>query len=94
MTTASKFAFRPVSVFAGLFAAMIAKRAFTMVWRLVDEDEALAADQRNARLQKLVPALLLQGAVFALVRGLVDRGSRQAFQKATGAWPGDQRGTA
>jgi hypothetical protein len=92
--TASKFAFRPVSILAGLIAAMIAKRAFAVVWRLVDEEEPPAPDQRNARLQKLVPALLLQGAVFAVVRGLVDRGSRQAFRKATGTWPGDQREAA
>ncbi len=67
---------------------MIAKRAFTLVWKLVDTEEPPAPDQRDARLQKLVPALLLQGAVFAVVRGLVDRGSRQAFRKATGSWPG------
>lgn len=92
--TASKFAFRPISIVAGLLAAMIAKRAFTYAWRLVDEEEPPTSSERNARLQKLIPALLLQGAVFAVVRGLVDRGSRQAFRKATGTWPGDQRPSA
>jgi hypothetical protein len=92
--TASKFAFRPVSILAGLAAAMIAKRLFTLVWKVVDKEEPPAPDQRNARLRKLVPALLLQGAVFTVVRGLVDRGSRQAFRKATGSWPGDQSGRA
>ena len=92
--SASKFAFRPVSIIAGLIAAMIAKRAFSLAWRLVDEEEPPEPKQRDAQLQKLVPALLLQGAVFAVVRGLVDRGSRQAFRKATGSWPGDQEGPA
>jgi hypothetical protein len=32
----------------------------------------------------------VQGAVFFLVRGLVDRGSRSLFAKATGEWPGEQ----
>jgi len=90
--TASKFAFRPVSILAGLAAAMIANRIFARVWKLVDDQEPPAPDQRNARIQKLIPALLLQGAVFTVVRGLVDRGSRQAFRKATGSWPGDQDG--
>ncbi len=92
--TASNFAFRPVSILAGLLAAMVAKRAFTLAWRLVDDQDPPAPDERNARLQKLIPALLLQGAVFAVVRGLVDRGSRQAFRKATGTWPGDQQRSA
>ena len=92
--TASKFAFRPVSILAGLAAAMIANRAFSAVWKLVDDQEPPAPDQRYARIEKLIPALLLQGAVFAVVRGLVDRGSRQAFRKATGTWPGDQSGPA
>jgi hypothetical protein len=40
---------------------------------------------------KLVLALLIEGALFSLIRGLVDRGSRHAFARATGAWPGDER---
>ena len=91
---ASKFAFRPVSVLAGLLAAMIARRVFARVWRLVDDEQPPAPDERNARLQKLIPALLVQGAVFAVVRGLVDRGSREAFHKATGTWPGDEGASA
>jgi hypothetical protein len=88
---ATQFAFRPVSILAGLLAAMIAKLVFARVWRLVDDEQPPAPDERHARLQKLIPALLVQGAVFAVVRGLVDRGSREAFQKATGTWPGDER---
>ena len=34
--------------------------------------------------------LTIQGAIFALVRGLVERGSRHAYQRFTGAWPGDE----
>ena len=92
--TASKFAFRPVSILAGLAAAMVAKQVFARLWKLVGDEEPPAPDQRNAQLRKLVPALLLQGAVFTVVRGLVDRGSRQAFRKATGTWPGDEGGPA
>jgi hypothetical protein len=29
--------------------------------------------------------------LFALIRGLVDHGSRQAFARATGSWPGEER---
>jgi hypothetical protein len=39
---------------------------------------------------KLVAALLIEGALFSLIKGLVDHGSRHAFARITGAWPGEE----
>jgi hypothetical protein len=83
-------AFRPLSVVAGLVAAMLARLVFQKVWAVVDDEPPPAADQQDAASSKLIPALIVQGAVFFLVRGLVDRGSRSLFAKATGEWPGEQ----
>jgi hypothetical protein len=83
-------AFRPLSVVAGLIAAMLARLVFQKVWAVVDDEPPPAADQQDAASSKLIPALIVQGAVFFLVRGLVDRGSRSLFAKATGEWPGEQ----
>ena len=82
-------AFRPVSLLAGFLAAMLAKQVFERIWAAVDDEPPPAPDQRSAPSSKLIPALLLQGAVFFLVRGLVDRGSRSIFARTTGEWPGD-----
>jgi hypothetical protein len=38
---------------------------------------------------KLVLALLLEGAIFRLVKGMVDRGARVGFASITGRWPGE-----
>ena len=35
-------------------------------------------------------ALLVEGAIFRLVKGLTDHGARRAFAGATGTWPGDE----
>ena len=35
--------------------------------------------------------MTVEGAIFRLVRGLVDRGTRVAFVRATGTWPGEQK---
>jgi hypothetical protein len=40
---------------------------------------------------KLLAALVVQGAIFRLVRGLVDHGSRHGWRKLTGSWPGEER---
>ena len=38
---------------------------------------------------KLVAALVVEGAIFRLAKGLTDHGTRSAFAKLTGRWPGD-----
>ena len=35
-------------------------------------------------------ALVLEGAIFRLVKGLVDHGTRTSFAKFTGSWPGEE----
>jgi hypothetical protein len=89
-TGMKSLAFRPVSVLLGFIAAMLAKQVFERLWALVDEEPPPAPDQRTAPSSKLIPALILQGAVFFLVRGLVDRGSRSVFARTTGEWPGEK----
>lgn len=47
-------------------------------------------DQRRARWPKLLAALTLEGAIFRVVRGAADRGSRMLFSRLTGSWPGEE----
>ncbi len=35
--------------------------------------------------------LMAEGAIFRFTRGVVDRGTRVAFARATGSWPGDEK---
>ena len=51
-------------------------------------EAASEPDQRGVPWQKLIAALVVQGAIFRAVRGLIDRGSRELFSRATGTWPG------
>ena len=58
---------------------------------MIDDQEAPKAEHRQISLPKLAAALLIEGALFALIRGFVDHGSRQVFARMTGAWPGDEK---
>jgi len=86
----SKVIFVPVSIGGGLLAGLIGKKLFSLLWGVVDDQEPPRADHRRVNISKLVIALLVEGALFALIRGLVDHGSRHAFARVTGAWPGDE----
>lgn len=85
----SKLIFTPFSIVAGLLAGIIGKRLFRGLWGVVDEQEPPKPDQRAGKLQKLALALVVEGALFRLVKGLTDHGSRHAFARLTGSWPGE-----
>jgi Protein of unknown function (DUF4235) len=80
-----KLMFRPVGVLAGL----LARRTFALLWRAVDEQAPPRPEQRRAGVAKLALALSLEGAVFRLVKGVVDNASRRGFAAVTGLWPGE-----
>ena len=87
----SKMIFLPVSVGGGLLAGLIGKKLFGVIWGVIDDQEPPKPEHRNISLLKLAVALLIEGALFSLIRGLVDHGSRHAFTRMTGAWPGDEK---
>jgi hypothetical protein len=86
-----KIVFMPVSIVAGLIAGQFGKKLFDAVWGLVDDEEAPEPKHRDIPYVKLVLALLVQGAIFRLVRGMADHGLRHAFAKGTGTWPGEEQ---
>jgi Protein of unknown function (DUF4235) len=86
-----KFIFAPISIVLGFIAGIAAKKIFEQIWGLVDEIEPPKPEHREFSWPKLVAALVVQGAIFSLVKGLVDHATRTSFAKLTGTWPGEER---
>jgi Protein of unknown function (DUF4235) len=78
-------------VLGGVVAGALGKKAFERLWGAVDDEEPPDPKHRQVEWRKLIPALLLEGAIFRALRGLFDHGSRRAFSKLTGSWPGEER---
>ncbi|HEX4668482.1 MAG TPA: DUF4235 domain-containing protein [Solirubrobacterales bacterium] len=85
-----KLVFTPLSIVLGLVAGMVGKKIFERLWGLVDEEEPPRPEHREFAWPKLIAALVFEGAIFRLVKGLVDHGARRSFAKATGSWPGEE----
>lgn len=85
-----RFLFTPIGVLAGLAAGFAAQKGFEKVWAAFDDHEAPEAEDREVSYPKLAMALILEGAIFRLVKGMVDRGARVGFASLTGRWPGEQ----
>jgi hypothetical protein len=85
-------AFKPFSIALGLAAGIVGRKIFEQIWGLVDEDEPPHPQHRETGgWVKLVGALLVEGAIFRLVRGLADHSARHGVAKLTGSWPGEER---
>lgn len=83
--------FAPISIVTGVLAGLVARKLFAFVWSKVDDEDAPDPKFREMDWTKLLIALLVEGAIARLVRGLADHGTRQAWMRAIGAWPGDER---
>ena len=79
----------PFSILAGILAGLVGKKIFEVVWGLIDDQEPPVAKHKDVSGAKLVLSLVIEGALFRLVRGLIDHQSRHAFERATGRWPGE-----
>jgi hypothetical protein len=86
----SKLLFLPVSIGTGILAGLLSRKTFELIWSAVDDQEPPQAEHRRVGIPKLALALSVEGALFRLVKGLVDHASRKGFAGVTGVWPGEE----
>lgn len=86
----AKALYTPISIVFSVLGGLIAGAIFKQVWkRISDEEDSPKALESEYGWKEILPAAALQGAIFALVKALVQRGGAQGVQKLTGYWPGD-----
>lgn len=78
-----------ISVLGGrLIAGLLVKQ----VWkRVAGQDDAPDPDDQNYTWRQVLLAGLLQGAVFGLVKAVIQRAGAHGVLKTTGRWPGEDR---
>jgi len=91
-TRSAKILYRPVGLTSSILGGILAGVIFKQVWRRAasgahsDPPKALESEYG---LKEVLVAATLQGAIYSLVKTLIDRGGARAFQRWTGEWPGD-----
>ena len=91
-TKTAKILYKPWGIIASLLGGLVAGRVFQQVWKRVDPqrpDDPPQPLQSEYSLRKILIAALVQGAIFYVVRALINRGGARAFERWTGEWPGD-----
>jgi predicted metal-dependent enzyme (double-stranded beta helix superfamily) len=85
-----KFVYKPLSVLVSVLSGILAGAIFKRVWKLAaGEEEAPTATDERRGWTEVLTAAALQGAIFAVVKAAVDRGTAEGTRKLTGTWPGD-----
>ncbi len=87
----AKLLYKPLSLAISVIGGVVASALFKRAWRVVGhEDKAPSATERKRGWAEILLAAALQGAIFGLVKAVMDRGGALGFRKATGTWPGDE----
>ncbi|MEU4215958.1 DUF4235 domain-containing protein [Actinoplanes sp. NPDC026623] len=83
-----KVAYKPVGLLLGVAAGAAAGFIFKEVWKLASgDDDAPNATDEDRGWGEIIAAAALQGAIFATVKALVDRGGAASIRRVTGEWP-------
>lgn len=82
--------YKPVGFAVGMLAGLLASKVFKLVWDRFFEDDPADPLDRDAEWRKVLITAVLQGAILTGVRALVNRGGAKGFERATGAWPGNE----
>ena len=85
---AQKLAYKPVGLLLGIGAGTIAGFVFKEIWKVASgDDDAPNATDEDRGWGEILAAAALQGAIFAVVKAMVDRGGAAGVKKLTGSWP-------
>lgn len=87
----AKMLYRPIGIAGSLAGGLIARQIFEKAWQRAapgDQPDPPKALETEYPIKQILLAAAIQGAIFALVKTIINRGGARAFERATGEWPG------
>lgn len=90
-STSAKILYRPVGLVSSIMGGLVAGALFKQVWKRVgpgENDSAPTALESEYPFKEILIASVIQGAIYAGVKTVIDRQGAETFRKLTGEWPG------
>ncbi|MDN5797638.1 MAG: DUF4235 domain-containing protein [Intrasporangium sp.] len=87
----AKLLYRPIGLAGSILGGLVASMIFRQIWRRAapgDHPDPPKALETEYPLKQILLAAVIQGALYSLVKTIIDRGGARAFQRWTGEWPG------
>jgi hypothetical protein len=90
-STTAKIMYRPFGLAGSLLGGVIATAIFKQIWQRAapgPKADPPGPLETEYPLRQILIAAAIQGAIFGVVKTVIDRQGAQMFQRATGEWPG------
>jgi len=85
-----KLVYKLVGMLVSVLGGIVAGALFKKLWKIAaGEDDAPTATDARRGWREVLVAAALQGAIFAVVKAALDRGTAEGISKLTGVWPGE-----
>ncbi|NRQ49069.1 DUF4235 domain-containing protein [Aeromicrobium stalagmiti] len=90
-STSAKILYRPVGIVSSIVGGLVASLLFKQVWKRVSAGEGADPPgplESEYAFKEILLAAVLQGAIYSVVKTVIQRQGAKGFQRATGEWPG------
>jgi hypothetical protein len=90
-STSAKILYRPVGLVSSIVGGLLASLIFKQVWKRVsagDNVDPPGPLESEYAFKEILVAAVIQGAIYSVVKTVIQRQGAKTFQRATGEWPG------
>ena len=90
-STSAKILYRPVGIVSSIAGGLVASLIFKQVWKRVSAGDGVDPPgplESEYDFKEILLAAVIQGAIYSVVKTIIQRQGARTFERATGEWPG------
>ncbi len=90
-STSAKVLYRPIGLISSILGGLVAGMIFKQVWKHAapgEKSDPPKPLETEYPFKEILLAAAIQGAIYSVVKTIIDRQGARMFERATGEWPG------
>lgn len=90
-STSAKLLYRPIGLVGSVLGGLIAGALFRQLWKHAapgEKSDPPKALETSYPFKEILLAAAIQGAIYSVVKTVIDRQGARVFERWTGEWPG------